>query len=199
MLQILKQKSNTSPTLLAGLARQDAFAWEQFVTRYSPAIHGWVRSKGVSESDACDVVQNVMLKLFDSLGNSQYSAEKGRFRAWLKTVVTNAALDWFRRGNRYREVLADLEVQADENSLEQAIESEYQKELFEHALELVEIQVQPKSWAAFERTALLHETPADVAQQMGITLAHVYVLKNRVLSRMRTIVDELAKLDDRLM
>ena len=110
--------------MLAGLQAIDGAAWQEFVCRYSPAIHHWVRRRGVSEVDACDITQEFMFKLLSSLRDGSYDRSKGSFRAWLKAVVTNAARDWFRRTKRYGEVLEQVSASDSTDSIAGALQQD---------------------------------------------------------------------------
>src|SRR5262249_32858695 len=62
---------STSPTLLGRLARSptDQAAWEEFVGRYSPQIHGWCQRWGLQAADAQDVTQDILLELARQMGD----------------------------------------------------------------------------------------------------------------------------------
>ena len=72
-------------------------AWEDFFGRYWPLILGFARSRGCSEHTAEEVVQDVMLKVFQQKDVFQYDASRGRFRDWLRRLVQNAVADRRRR------------------------------------------------------------------------------------------------------
>ena len=86
---------DTSLTLLERLQKNpsDPQAWDLFIDRYQPRIRTWCLSWGSQDSDADDVAQEVLVKLFAALGKFQYDPSRS-FRAWLKTVTQHAWSDF---------------------------------------------------------------------------------------------------------
>jgi len=52
-----------------------------------------------------------------------------------------------------------------------------------------------RTWRAFWQTAVEHQAAADVAQDLGISAAAVYMAKSRVLRRLREELDGLDLID----
>jgi RNA polymerase sigma factor (sigma-70 family) len=59
---------------------------ERFVLVYTPKLNEYCRSIGVPENDTDDLIQEVFLKLLH--GIRSYDPEKGRFRHWLRRVLS---------------------------------------------------------------------------------------------------------------
>ena len=77
--------------------------WDEFFAYYWPTIYGFARHRGCSEHTAEEIVQNVMLKVFQQRDVYQYDPTRGRFRDWLGTVVRNDVAEHRRRpANRLR-------------------------------------------------------------------------------------------------
>lgn len=84
----------TSHTLLMRVRDiEDRKAWNEFVDRYAPLIFNWCRRLRLQETDAADVTQEVLYKLVKAMREFRYDASRGTFRAWLKTVTSNAVRD----------------------------------------------------------------------------------------------------------
>ncbi len=80
----------TQATLLERLRDGTAaLAWEDFFTRYGRAIYALARARGCSGHTAEEVVQDVMLAIFERRDVFQYDPGRGRFRNWLSAVVRN--------------------------------------------------------------------------------------------------------------
>ena len=58
--------------------------------------------------------------------------------------------------------------------------------LVHRSLEFVKAEFENPTWDAFWRTAVERHLAAEVAQDMGMTVAAVYKAKSRVLHRLRT-------------
>jgi RNA polymerase sigma-70 factor (ECF subfamily) len=177
---------DTSLTLLDQLHHNpsDPQAWSLFVERYRPRIYNWCLTWGLKASDAEDVVQDVLVKLFGAMTKFQYDPERS-FRAWLKTVTKHAWCDFI--AARYKEPGANarpIDAIADssdaQSDLERQIEDASDCELVHVAMHRVRNRVKPATWAAFRLTVIDGLTGAAAAQRLQMPVAHVFVAKNRV-------------------
>ncbi len=179
--------SRTSATLLGKLRQvpADQAAWEEFAERYGRKIYGWCRGWNLQEVDAEDVTQTVLLKLAAKMQNFDYDPARS-FRAWLKTVTRHAWSDfWDSRGNEMatggsQAVQLFLTVEARED-LVQRLEGEFDRELLEAAVARVRERVTPRTWQAYELTAIEGRSGAEAAEALGMKVATVFVAKSKVL------------------
>jgi RNA polymerase sigma-70 factor (ECF subfamily) len=190
--------SQTSAILLARLRQVpvDQAAWLQFTERYGRKIYAWCRRWNLPAADAEDVTQNVLLKLTEKMQTFEYDPARS-FRAWLKTVTRNAWSDyWAGRkavaagGSQVLEMLQTVEARED---LVQRLEDEFDRELLEEAKARVRVRVTPRTWDAFERTALQGQSGAEAAQALGMKVATVFVARSKV---QKMLQEELQKLED---
>lgn len=85
--------TQTSLTLLGRLAADENEAWGTFRRLYTPLIYAWCRKAfGIREDHAEDICQEVFLKVRRSLMENK-GPQKGKFRAWLKTVTKRTCQD----------------------------------------------------------------------------------------------------------
>jgi RNA polymerase sigma-70 factor (ECF subfamily) len=192
-------ESQTSATLLARLRQVpvDQAAWVQFTERYGRKIYAWCRRWNLSEVDAEDVTQNVLLKLTEKLQTFVYDPAKS-FRAWLKTVARHAWSDyWSGRkaviatgGSMALVSLQSVEARED---LFRRLEDEFDRELLDEAMARVRIRVTSRTWEAFERTALQGQSGAEAAQGLGMKVATVFVARSKV---QKMLQEEMQKLED---
>ena len=88
----------THSTLLGRLRDgADVLAWDEFFGRYWPMIHALARYHGCSEHTAEEVVQDVVLKVFENRDVFRYDPQRGRFRDWLAMVIRNQVAEQRRR------------------------------------------------------------------------------------------------------
>jgi RNA polymerase sigma factor (sigma-70 family) len=189
--------TQTSATLLGRLRQipPDQTAWAQFADRYGRKIYGWCRQWNMQEADAEDITQGVLLKLAEKMRAFEYDPAKS-FRAWLKTVTRHAWLDSCSArkmtatgGSQVLEQLQAIEARED---LVRRLEEEFDRELYEEATARVRVRVTPRTWEAFERTAIRDESGAEVAQSLAMKVAAVFVARSKVQKMIR---EELQKMD----
>lgn len=166
-------------------------AWERFVGLYTPLLYHWARRTGCHESDAADLVQEVLTLLIRKLPEFTYDRNK-TFRGWLRTVAQNCWRNLRRRAELPRAPNApDLASVAAPENADPFWEVEYRERLVGRALELMQSEFQPTTWQACWRSVVEGQSAADVARDLGISPGAVYMAKARVLSRLRKELDGL--------
>jgi RNA polymerase sigma-70 factor (ECF subfamily) len=183
----------TPVSLLERLRRpSDPAAWGRFVDLYTPLLYEWARRLTASADDAADLVQEVLTVLVRKLPEFQYDPER-RFRGWLWRVTVNKSRDHRRR-------LAGVPAPAADGALEEipdshddplGVEAEYRQYLVGRALRLMQADFQPSTWKACWEHVVSGRSAADVAGELGLSVAAVYVAKSRVLQRLRQELDGL--------
>lgn len=177
--------------------RHDNQAWSQFVEIYSPLIYGFGRKHGLQDADAVDLAQEVLRIVARTAERFEYDAKLGSFRGWLFTIVRNELRTWLARQQRVVVGTGDTEEQqrlaniADDASESALWDEDHERRLFTWAAEQVQREVQPATWQAFRRTAVEGESGKDVAADLGMSVAAVYLAKSRVMARLKELVREL--------
>ena len=174
----------TPASLLERLRRPAADdAWARFVELYTPVLYAWARRRGCAESDAADLVQEVLLLLVRRLPEFNYDEQKS-FRAWLRTVALNRWRNLHRRAELPRDgKLTDVAELPDDD--DPFWEDEYRRHLVGRALALMQAEFQPSTWKACWECVVAGRAPAQVAAELGLSVGAVYMAKSRVLSRLR--------------
>jgi RNA polymerase sigma-70 factor (ECF subfamily) len=188
---------STHPSLLVRLRdERDADSWSQFVGTYSPLILGYLRRRGLQDADAADLTQEVMARVATAIKGFEYNSDKGSFRGWLFTIVENCRRGFSaqerpgRRGSGDTKMLRVLaEVPAE--SLQDDWDRQYQQHLLEQAARDVRGEFQTSTWRAFWKTAVEGQPPREVAAEVGLSIASVYMAKHRVTERLRQRVQYL--------
>ena len=170
---------------------QDEEAWRQFVELYAPLVYGYARKQGLQDADAADLSQDVLTAVAGGVGRLNYDSERGAFRNWLFTVVRNKLSNW-RRDERTRldpaamqRRLEQCPVLADEES---EWDEEWEQRQFSWACQQVRRDVTDATWQAFWRTAIDGQRIKQVAADLGMTLAAVYLARSRVIARLKELV-----------
>jgi RNA polymerase sigma-70 factor (ECF subfamily) len=199
--------TETRSTLLERLRDPaDREGWDEFFALYEPLLLAYVRSKGLQEHDANDVVQIVFTKLHKAMPDFALDRSRGRFRTWLWQVTCNAIADWARARKRqareedaWRERWGDQGAAADSEPDNEWSDS-YRKRVLEFALARVRAGSQPNTWACFEQRILRGRPTDAVASELGMTVNAVKVNASRVLARVRqqcaVYMENLSELSD---
>jgi RNA polymerase sigma-70 factor, ECF subfamily len=174
----------------------DAGSWRDFVECYGPRVFEWCRQLGLQEADAADATQQVLLKLVDQLQGFDYDPGKGRFRSWLKTVTRHVATDvlrqWRERGSGGQASPEAVEpadaAPGPEQMLFAALEAGWREEVLRLAEARVRLRVQPASWRAWELACREQLSAAEIARQLDLAVADVYVAKSRITKMLRAEV-----------
>lgn len=173
---------------------RDADAWRRFVDAYTPLVYGYCRQRGLQESDARDVTQNVFFAVSRAIRSFQYDPQRGRFRSWLGTITCREIRRYLTWVNRLKNPVGEGGQRA--SDLDRDLESEWESRctafLLQQALRQVEPAFATDVWRAFQSTWLEDAPPAEVAQQLDRPVAWVYKAKFQVLSRLRRTVQTLA-------
>ena len=154
-------------------------------------IFQFVRSRGLQDADAADLVQEVFRRVGNSIGRLDYEKQKGGFRAWLFTITRNCLNTHFRKGKRVESTANDTgqqqmlnQLPADDE-LDERWEREFQRQLMAKAIKTVKPTVEPKTWLAFEMTAIENQSADEVAGKLDMSRGAVYVSKSRVTSKLQ--------------
>ena len=183
----------------------DPLAWDEFFRTYWPVIYAFARSRGCSDHTAEDIVQDVLLRVFEQKDIFRYDPERGRFRDWLGTVVRNKVAECRRRpserirprGEGGGDGEAALEPAGDGERPDEAWERAFENGLLLVLLDVVRRETNPRDYLAFELLALQDLPGRQVARLTGVTRNAAYKACRRVLKRLRELGGSYAE-DGRL-
>ena len=191
--------NETSLSLLTRLRHSpESEHWNRLLELYEPLIRAWLRKYDVQESDANDLVQEVLMAVSKDLGKFDHSGQAGAFRGWLKAILVNRLRKVWRSRDRRPKSRGDSDMDSrlaqleDPNSeMSQVFDREHDQYVLRQLLALAEPHFAPNTWQAFCRVALEGAAPDVVASELGISLNAVVIAKCRVLNRLRLESDGL--------
>lgn len=184
----------TRPSLLLRLRDAgDHAAWSQFVAIYTPLIFAFCRGRGLSESDAGDISQEVLKAVAVAIARFEYNPERSSFRNWLFTVVRSKLNNFIAAQARQPRLAGETTLhQFSEDEPNRAIEEtwqrEYQANLVRWAASEIQAEFKPQTWDAFWRTAIQGEPAEAVAGELGLTLNALYIARSRVTTRLKQMI-----------
>lgn len=180
----------TKKSLLEAIQHGDQVSWSEFYDTYRPLIILRGRDFHLSADELEDLCQMVIIDIFKMGTRFQYDSAKGRFRDYLRRIISNNALDLLRR-RPDNLPLEGNDSEGMENSHENRWEQEWQHHLLKQALMLLRSQVEIVTYQAFELYAVQGQDAEKVAAFLNIKVNMVYVAKSRVLPKLRRIIQRL--------
>lgn len=187
----------TRKTLIRRVQDQhDEKAWEELINIYSRYVFSILIRMNVAESDADEIHQEIMLKLWKRL--PELDIENLRFRNYLSTVTKNTVLNFIR--GRKRRIEREEKAVADNTltyldsirlpEIEDIAEKEWRIYLTHLALQNIEPLFSENALNVF-KLSLQGLTAQQIAEQEDITLNTVNTLKSRVKSRFKQELQQL--------
>ena len=166
--------------------------WNRLADLYTPLLRAWLRRYDVQDSDANDLVQEVLLAVSKDLGKFEHRGQPGAFRGWLKAILINRLRKFWRARDRRPQARGDSDIDArlaqlddPASEMSQIWNREHDQYVLRQLMALAEPHFEPNTWKAFCRVALDGAKPDGVAKEMGISRNAVVIAKCRVLSRLR--------------
>ncbi|MDF7800689.1 sigma-70 family RNA polymerase sigma factor [Pontiellaceae bacterium B1224] len=176
---------------------EDCDAWWEFHEIYGRLIFGYSLHYEISHAEAEDIVQEVCIKVFRQIIRFDYSPERGRFRGWLKTITRNAVIDYLRRKQTRRKTSQEYRTQFEER-LEAELDRddriwrlEWEKAVYETALDRVRKRVGEDTFRVFHRYVLDDQSAAEVSEETTLDANAIYAVKNRMLKYIRQEVTSI--------
>jgi RNA polymerase sigma factor (sigma-70 family) len=170
----------------------DQAAWFEFDGIYRPMLQRFARTRGLGPAEADEIAQQCMTAVHRYIGGFEYDPTKGRFKAWLRTMVNN----------RIKNLVRDRrEMQAETGELRRLLEpGESPEELFDtvwrqehlrHCLRRIKTEVEDSTFKAFV-AYVMEERPIDeVCRELDMTANQVHAIKSRLTKRIRDRMFEL--------
>lgn len=171
----------------------DNASWRDFFNTYWKLIYGFALQRGLTHSEAEEVVQETVLAVAKSIHGFTYDPVECAFKTWLLTVTRSKIANQFAKRARRpvaaapagddSELTPLLERVPDdqaESVWERAWEEDWQKNLMDAAIQRVKRTVAIEHYQMFDLFALKNWSAKDVAKTLGVTIAHVYVAKHRI-------------------
>jgi len=170
--------------------------WQLFDDRYRPVIIAFARRQGLSEEDSADVAQTTLAQFTADFRAGRYDRTRGRLSSWIIGIARNRIADVgrarARRGvQRGESALIDI---SEEDAGAHWAEAR-QRIILDRAMQMLRSQtnLDERTIAAFDLCALRRVPPEAAAAQCGMTVAEVYVAKNRAIKKLREIVAQMTQ------
>jgi RNA polymerase sigma-70 factor (ECF subfamily) len=183
----------TRATLLEQLRDgTNPLAWDEFFQRYWPLLFAYSKHRGCSDHTAEEIVQEVMVEVFNQRDLFHYDPARGRFRDWLAVVVRNKVAEHRRRpAQRVRAAGGDTPAMAEPAAAEPepdaAWETAFENALLPVLLDVARREVNPRDFLAFELLAIAGLSGHAVARITGLSRNAAYKARRRLMERLRQL------------
>jgi RNA polymerase sigma factor (sigma-70 family) len=133
-----------------------------------------------------------MMKLAKYLPKFEYDRTIGRFRTWLNQIVNQRIIAiWHeQRHTRLPEAawvyLKEFVAGVVNPAADPVAQAELEERMLEVCLARARNGVQPRHWQIFEANALLGLSATEVAKRYHTTTTNVWVVRHRLVRRLRT-------------
>jgi RNA polymerase sigma-70 factor, ECF subfamily len=186
--------TETRVSVIFGVCQQDPERWREFDAIYRPILFAYLRKHGLNDDEACDVAQDIFVKLLRSIHT--YNRAICPFRSWLFSVAQNTLIDRARRRAAYQKALDGWALNVLRatpfDSVKRAGEFRtiHREQILKHALKTIRAQTSSKVWTCFEQRLLQNRPAAEIAAELKIEANAVYANACRVMKRVRGVCEE---------
>ncbi len=183
MAPLLRNSHASDPTLVQRCLDGDESAWNELVTRYSRLIYSIPRQYGLSDQDACDVMQNVLVIV---LKNLRTLRQQDHLSAWLVTIAHHESLRYQRRGGN--EITTEYEIDNSIPPLNDKLQEITSSEILLQALDRLDPTERKVA------VALLDDPPPsydELAEKLKIPRGSIGYWRKRALDRLKKHLTEL--------
>ncbi len=160
---------------------------EDFLAKHFPAL------------EADDIIQETFIALVKALPNYKYAPdETGYFHNYLTGILHHKAIRAVRKNTRQRQLIRKGALVGDHSPVtggEEKAGDEWKLAVYEIAVRqlLNDETIAAQTRDIFRALVLRHEDPSAVADKFNVTRNNVDQIKNRLIKKLRTIVERLKK------
>lgn len=181
----------------------DGKSWQDFFDTYWRLMFSIARKAGLTDAEAQDAVQEVMIAVAKDIPNFKYDATRGSFKSWLLIRTRWKIVEQFRkRGPLAQETkpggdattsIHSIATLPDPASLvpDAVWENEWRENLYAAAVSKVKTKLEPEKSQVFDYYVTKGWKAEKVAETFRVTLEHVYMVKHRVVAMIEKEVHRL--------
>jgi RNA polymerase sigma factor (sigma-70 family) len=199
MAELSDELIPTRATLLHRLKNwQDQSSWQEFFETYWHLIYGVAIKRGLTKSEAQDVVQETMVSVAKHMPAFTYNPAIGSFKAWLLNMTRWRIADQLRK-RLPSETEFESHPEPAYSDMEKLWDEEWEKNLLEVASTKARRRLDPKQYLIFDYYVNKKWEPERVAKALGVTINQVYKAKQLVTEIVTQEVERLKKRDDLIL
>jgi RNA polymerase sigma factor (sigma-70 family) len=169
----------------------DHSSWQDFFDTYWKLIYGVSRQAGLTEAEAQDAVQEVMIDVARDMPTFRYDPARGSFKAWLLIKTRWKIVAQFRKrgplarpagGGSFDTEMDPVPQVPDPASLvpDAILEEEWRQNIFAAAWDRVKRKVDPQRAQIFDFNAIKGWKAEKVAATFQVPVPQVHMIKHRI-------------------
>ena len=184
---------STRRTLLNRIVDGDEIAWQEFYEQYHRLIFSIGKRWDLPDHQCDDLVQQVMISIFQNKLTFKYRPELGRFRTFLTGITKKLLLKM--KAERKLPSADDGGADAISEDNEDIFNEEWRKYLLDAMLNDLRNTVDNSTFDAFQMYVLQGLRPEQIADALNISISTVYVHKKRCMEHLKHSRDQLRLVD----
>jgi len=194
----------------------DADSWQEFFDTYWRLIYGVAMKSGLTDTEAQEVVQEVVIGVARKMPEFRCDPAAGSFKAWLLQVTRRRIVDQFRKRQPWSPTqpphgskapagtaprpeangtahTSTIERVPDPGGyeLEAAWEGEWRQHLLDRALASQKQTADPEQFQMFDLHVRLGLPAREVARKLDVSLPRVYFAKYKIGALLKRQVQRL--------
>jgi RNA polymerase sigma-70 factor (ECF subfamily) len=181
---------------------QDDVSWRDFFDTYWRLIYGVALKSGLSEQEAEEVVQETLITVARRIPEFQYDRSVCSFKTWLMNLTRWRIIDQIRKrrptvANRdskdeeLRGVVMEQLPDPATLQLDAVWDEEWRRHLLDAAVQEVKLKVNPAHYQIFHLCVFKERPVKQVATELGVGIAQVYLAKHRVGAALKREIKRL--------
>lgn len=198
----------TRKTLIERLDNwEDRRSWDEFYRTYAGFVFNVACKSGLTEAEAADAVQETFLGVAKHLQKKKFDTSVGSFKSFLMNQARWRIMDQLRNrkketanpGSKFgmpdaddrRTATIDRYSNPEGEAMEKLWDREWQSNLLDLALRRLKGKVSAKQYQIFYCYVVKNWEPEKVREELGVSIAQVYLAKHRVGRLLRKEIEAL--------
>ena len=197
MTEEVKDPYRTRQSLIERVKNpNDELSWEEFIQSYHPFIIYLLKQLGVTGPDVDDFSQKIIVKCWEKIDTFTCSGDRGKFRAWLKTMIRHEIFNDRKRKTMIQKKLQTMKIDLDkveENKIDELIEEEWNVYISNQAWKNIEDKIKPTPKKAF-LMFLDGKSTEEISKTLDVNPSTLYTYKKRVKDQLKIELQKLMEL-----
>lgn len=153
--------------------------WREFFETYWKLIYNAARRRGLTDTEAEDVVQETMVALVKNISKFEYDPKRGSFKNWLMNLTQWKIVDQFRKRDRAVHLDTTFDVAVD-SEFEDRWSAEWHLNIASEAARRVKTKVSPRAFQAYTTNVVQGRGPRTTATLLKMSVPAVYMATFKV-------------------